>query len=98
MRSYKIEVDGTVLTTLKNGESKTFEVEPGERTIIAKIDWASSAPVVTALDQDEVLHLAVGNDVDRKKFRRGFGGVWGEVVTNRDSYLKLVPVEAPETG
>ena len=35
MRSYKIEVDGTVLTTLKNGESKTFEVEAGERTIIA---------------------------------------------------------------
>jgi GTP-dependent phosphoenolpyruvate carboxykinase len=95
LRAYKIEVDGEVVAKLKDGESTAIEVEPGERTVVAKIDWAGSPPVTLTVGEHDVVHVAVANDVNTRKFWRGLGGVLDEVVANRGTYLKLSVIDPP---
>ena len=56
-RSYKVYVDGQKIGELYDGETKEFEMTPGQHTIKAKIDFLSSKPV----------HFEVKNDDETKQ-------------------------------
>ncbi|MGG9963129.1 hypothetical protein [Ferruginibacter sp. SUN106] len=45
MRNIKIFLDGTLLGTIKNAETKDFEITAGEHLLQAKIDWCSSPKI-----------------------------------------------------
>jgi hypothetical protein len=45
LRAYKIVLDGVVIGTIGNGETKTFLVAPGEHSLSLKIDWCGSKAV-----------------------------------------------------
>ena len=45
LRAYKIVLDGAVIGTIRNGDTKTFPVLPGKHSLSLKIDWCGSKPV-----------------------------------------------------
>jgi len=45
LRAYRILLDGIVIGTIKNGETKTFPIVPGSHSLSLKIDWCGSKPV-----------------------------------------------------
>lgn len=59
-RDYKIFIDGKNIGEIANGETKEFEISPGQHTIIAKIDWGSSPEVILSINENETRELKVG--------------------------------------
>lgn len=55
IRSIDIYLGKTKIGELKNGESKEFEVEPGEHQLTAKIDWCRSNIIDFKIKNDETL-------------------------------------------
>lgn len=43
LRNIKVYVDGEYVDRVKHGETKTFEVQAGQHTVQAKIDWCGSS-------------------------------------------------------
>ena len=43
LRAIKIMVDGKEISTIKNGETKSFELPAGNHQLQAKIDWCTSS-------------------------------------------------------
>lgn len=43
-RAYKVLVDGSEAGEVRQGESKSFAVEPGSHEVQMKIDWCRSRP------------------------------------------------------
>ena len=62
LRAYTIVLDGVVIGTIRNGETKTFPIVPGPHSISLKIDWCGSKPVrFAAADGDSVAFDAKSN-------------------------------------
>jgi hypothetical protein len=62
LRAYKIMLDGVVIGTIRNGETKTFPIIPGSHSLSLKIDWCGSKPVkFTAADSTSVAFDAKSN-------------------------------------
>jgi hypothetical protein len=57
LRSYGIYVDGKKIGTIDNGETKIFQIEPGEHTIYAKIDWCYSPHVKINIEENDIQFL-----------------------------------------
>jgi len=60
MRDYKIYLDGLKIGTIANGETKQFEINTGQHSIIAKIDWCCSPEINTTFSENETKSLKVG--------------------------------------
>ena len=60
MRDYKIYLDGLNIGTIANGETKQFEINTGQHSIIAKIDWCCSPEINVNLIENETKSLKVG--------------------------------------
>ncbi len=55
IRSVEIHLDDKKIGSIKNGESKTFEVAPGKHVLKAKIDWCTSNEIHLEIDLEETL-------------------------------------------
>ncbi|KQT33137.1 hypothetical protein ASG22_18125 [Chryseobacterium sp. Leaf405] len=55
LRSIEIYLGKTKIGELKHGESKEFEVQPGEHQLTAKIDWCRSNIIDFKIENDETL-------------------------------------------
>lgn len=95
IRAYKIVVDGDELARVRNGQSIALELAPGEHEIHARIDWTRSNSVVVALTDGEPVHLGVANNVSLWRFTQGVRGIVKVLVAEKDSYLKLGPIDPP---
>ncbi len=95
IRAYKIVVDGDEVAEIRNGESVSLELSPGQHEIHAKIDWTKSNPVVVALSAGHSVHLGVANNVNMWKFVAGPKGMVQVLVAEKNTYLKLGPVDPP---
>ena len=60
IRDYQIYIDGKKVGTIENGGSKDFEVEEGNHTVEARIDWCGSPKVAVAIENGETKTLTVG--------------------------------------
>lgn len=61
LRAYKVQVDGTVIGTIADGESKDFDVQPGAHTLRLTVDWAGSNVVEFQSGQKKVIHFRCGS-------------------------------------
>ena len=43
---YQIYIDGQKIGTIANGETKEFETNNGQHSLVAKIDWSSSPELI----------------------------------------------------
>ncbi len=53
MRNYQILIDGQLVGTIANGETKDFPVTAGSHTVKAKIDWCGSSDISITLGENE---------------------------------------------
>ncbi len=60
LRAYKVIVDGESLGTILSGETKHFELEPGEHEAQVKIDWCKSKPYKITLGAGDNIELICG--------------------------------------
>jgi len=59
--AYRIFIDGTYCGKIKRGETQVFEVETGNHTVWAKIDWRRSNKLSIDVN-DSVVELEVGEN------------------------------------
>ena len=57
LRTYKVVIDGTTVGDIRRGETKTFDVPPGQHEIHLEIDWAKSRNLELNLSSDDVASL-----------------------------------------
>ncbi|WP_298895171.1 hypothetical protein [uncultured Psychroserpens sp.] len=83
-RKIKVEIDGKVVDTIKDGEESTFEISLGVHTIQAKIDWCSSNVITYHAEDDSIIKL---------ELRKGAGSALYRVTFGYKNYLSLVQVD-----
>jgi hypothetical protein len=61
LRKMEVRVDGEVAASLRPRQSQIVELEPGSHVVQARLDWASSTPLVLTLAPNEhgVVEVAV---------------------------------------
>jgi hypothetical protein len=81
LRSIEIYLGKTKLGEIKHGESKEFEVDPGEHQLTAKIDWCRS----------NIIDLKIGNDETLRYNLSGTSPLFAlyYITFGKNSYLKL---------
>jgi hypothetical protein len=57
LRTYKVLIDGATVGDIRRGETKTFDVAPGEHEIHLEIDWAGSRKLGLNLSEGDVATL-----------------------------------------
>jgi capsid portal protein len=58
LRKYKVLLDGKTIGAIANGETKSFEVKPGDHSLFLKIDWARSNKLDFSLSTpQQVIHF-----------------------------------------
>jgi hypothetical protein len=57
LRSYRIELDGTVIGKIRSGESTDFSVEPGHHRLRMKGDWTGSQTLSFEIKRGAVAHF-----------------------------------------
>lgn len=67
LRSYKVILDGEVVGELADGQSKSFNVEPGTHTLYMKIDWARSNKLTFRSAGTQTLNFRCGSNLKGAK-------------------------------
>jgi hypothetical protein len=60
-RTYRLLLDGKEAGRIREGETLTLEVFPGEHQLGAKIDWCRAEPLEIALSENETAQVSVSN-------------------------------------
>jgi len=74
-RDYKIYIDGQLIGTISNGETKEFETTAEQHTITAKIDWCTSPEISINISDNVTKKIKVGGGIKNGKWLRLFGVV-----------------------
>jgi hypothetical protein len=61
IRSYRIFLNDTEAGTIDNGGVLEIQAPPGKNTLLARIDWARSAPFEIATQAGETVEVEVAN-------------------------------------
>lgn len=88
LRKYKVLLDDVEIGEISNGETKSFEVAPGEHILQLKIDWACSNEVNFAQKNNESLKFEVSSPV--RGLRIIFAVFYGTIFSNRYLNLKRI--------
>lgn len=84
LRSVGIYLDDKKIGDIADGESKEFEVEEGEHTLRAKIDWCRSNSINLKINSGEIVRFNLSG---RNPFLSLFYITFG-----KDQYLELLPI------
>jgi len=87
LRSIAFFADGQKMGQLKNGESRAFELPPGEHRVFAKIDWCKTPLLAVRIKPGETMELALGSEITGWKL---FLSAFFFVVPGKAIYLKCV--------
>lgn len=60
IRNFDVYSDGKKIGTIKEGETKEFNISPGQHSLITKIDWCSSQVLTFEILEGEVKAFRVG--------------------------------------
>lgn len=85
LRAYDIELDGTVIGRINQGEVLRFPLSAGSHRLRVKIDWCSSETLDLQVGTDETVSVLAASNL------RGamvFLAIW-YVLFARDQYLHL---------
>ena len=81
MRRVKVFVDGDHVGSLRPRQSLELEVGTGSNTVLGRIDWCSSRPLLLRLESGDTATLQVTLQ---------FSGVWKAFTRSRDEVVDLV--------
>lgn len=63
LRGYKIIIDGNYCGSIKCGETKYIDIDPGNHTIYLTIDWCRSNKVDFDISENERIKFKCGNSM-----------------------------------
>ena len=75
-RSIDLYMDNKKFGSIKNGETKSFDITPGEHSFFAQADWVSSKPVALTFDANTTKQLKLGSPLIMNFARVIFGFVF----------------------
>ncbi len=84
-RAIGIYINGQKVDTIKDGETKSFELNPGNNEIFAKIDWCKTKPLKIDNTGNESLQLELGSNLSGWKLLLGIY----YIIFNTSEYLYL---------
>ncbi len=87
VRAYSVKLDGKEIGTIKNGETKDFQVSSGNHELQIKIDWAGSKALAFVANESESSVFRVASNL---RGLRLFLALW-YVIFDSSSYLVLEP-------
>jgi len=67
IRNYTVILDGNTIGEIADGESKSFDLEPGPHTLRLKIDWARSNDIAFQSDTNESIHFRCISSIAKEK-------------------------------
>jgi len=82
-RSIEIYLNGNKIGEIKDGESKEYEIEPGDHILKAKIDWCNSNLINFKVNDETKRFNLNGRNPFLALFYITFG---------KDQYLELKPI------
>ena len=85
LRAYWVVVDGNRVGKIKNGQSFSFSLPPGEHTIMMKIDWCGSSTINFTVREGETVYFRT---VTRLRGVRMLLAPW-YVIFDRFGYIVL---------
>lgn len=94
---YQIYIDDKKLGTIGNGENKYFEVEQGEHTVVAKMNFfMGGSKVLVTVNGDEVKKLKV-NGISGAIWLLGLGAATMMLIEMQDffSISRYIPIICP---
>ncbi len=71
LRAIKIIVDGKEIDTIKNGETKRFDLPEGDHQVQAKIDWCTSNVVQFRISEGNIKTFNLTSFAKHSRF-----GIW----------------------
>lgn len=80
IRKINIFLNDEPLVKIKDGETKEFDIQPGEHHVIAKIDWCTSNLISFKIDDNSKVKLFLQSGSGPSLYRISFG---------RKKYMKL---------
>lgn len=59
LRTFEVLIDGVLVGTIRNGETKEFPVSVGRHSVRVRVDWCSSQEVFVDVDEGQAVDLKV---------------------------------------
>lgn len=63
VRDYRVCLNGTEIGRISNGQTKSFEIEPGEHKLALKIDWGGSNAVPFSIGSNQSCTFVGGSSL-----------------------------------
>lgn len=82
LRAYNVFIDGAFVGRIRQGTTRTYNVQPGYHTVILRVDWLRSPNITVDCAADDVVRLICSGQPNpvRAVFRMVFAA---------DRYIKL---------
>ena len=93
MRAYKVIVDGSEVSEVRDNSAVEFDLSPGPHKIRVTIDWVGSNVLDVEARPGERIYLECHNDTNFNPLK----AVWATTV-KRDSYIQLRRVFRDSAG
>jgi len=87
VRNIKLLLNNKEIGTIANGTVKEFTIEPGRHSLMAKIDWGSSKPVVFEVAAHDTIAFELMSFA-KGKYPNGFSALY-HVIFKPGQYLIL---------
>lgn len=88
LRKYQVELDGTIIGEIADGENKSFNVKKGSHVICLRQAWARSPRVAFEAVEEESVRFECGNALKGVKLL--FVIIYATLLSSRYLYLRQV--------
>ena len=87
LRVYRVLLDGIEIGRVGNGETKSFDVKPGQHHLALKIDWGSSNAIDFGIANDQSVKFMCGSNL--RGFRLAIGLYYAIFARSKYLWLKV---------
>jgi hypothetical protein len=88
LRYYEVELDGIIIGKIADGETREFNLDPGEHKLRLRIDFARSRQIVFETAKGEMAHFTCASNL--RGSRAWLGVIYLLFLSHR--YIKLEKV------
>ncbi|WP_339875438.1 hypothetical protein [Olleya marilimosa] len=87
-RAIQIYINNKKIDTIKDGETKSFQVDPIQNQVYAKIDWCKTKPLKINTKENTITKLELGSNLSGFKLK--FALYYVIFKTSEYLYLKKI--------
>jgi hypothetical protein len=72
IREYRVLLDGAEIGRIGNGETKSFEILPGQHQLVMKVDWCATGAINFLAVQNQIEAFKCGSNLRGAKLFLAF--------------------------